>query len=250
MRVTNTPDGKSLIVYNSDTIDTLKREDNGKLVVEHTLKIGEKTDASVLIAASDEHIVIGREGQPLSIYDRSLQQTAVTVAIPGNVDPRQIQSIGQSDRFSVVDHDNRLWIVDPTAKTISQANCPNQGAITGISWMSDDEAWVGVRPNIAIQWNMSTGQVVRRLEPTQSRLEFFYSYIARPLYIVSPKPSSLNGVLQKLLQRDRAGQTQLFNNDLAAFRVEVEVWQPIISNLIFVAVLLGIGCLYVWRKEF
>ncbi len=116
--------------------------------------------------------------------------------------------------------------------------------------MTNDEAWIGVRPNRAILWNKSSGTVAKTLSPTPSRLDFFYNWIARPLYLVSPKPSSLNGVLSKLLQRDKAGQTQLFNNDISAFRVEVEVWQPIISNLIFVAVLLGIGSLYVWRREF
>lgn len=250
VRVTVTPDGKSLIMYNSDTIDSLTLGEKGKLTVEHSLKIGEDTDTSALIAASDKYVVIGREEKPLLILDRELKQTVVELPMPGKVDPRQIQVIGSTDRFSVVDHEDQLLIVDPSKKDIKYAICPNQGAITGMTWVSNEEAWVGVSPNRAMLWNESTGKVVKTLTPTPSRLDFFYNWIARPLYIVSPKPSSLNGVLQKLLQRDRAGQTQLFNNDLASFRVEIEVWQPIISNLIFVTVLLGIGCIYVWRREF
>lgn len=250
VRATNTPDGKSLLIYNSDTIDSLKLEESGKLAVEHSMKIGEDTDASILIAASNNFIVIGREAKPLLILDRKLSQTVAEVPLLGAIDPRQIQVIGDSDRFSIVDHGDRLLVLDPSTKKLSLASCPHQGAITGVSWLTNDEAWVAIRPNRAMQWNMATGAVGKTLTPAPSRLDFFYNYIARPLYLVSPKPSSLNGVLQKLLQRDRAGQTQLFNNDLSAFRVEIEIWQPIISNLIFVAVLLSIGCMYVWRREY
>ena len=250
LRVTSTPDGKNLVLYNSNTIDSLTLDDSGKLIVEHSLKIGEPSDASALIEASNNFIVIGREDQPLLILDRNLSQTLAEIPTLNNVDPRQIQVIGDSDRFSIVDHDNRLLLLDPADKKLTLASCPHQGAVTGITWMSSEEAWIGVQPNRAILWNLTNGSVVKTLTPAPSRLDLFYNWIARPLYVVSPKPSSLNGVLQKLLQRDRAGQTQLFNNDLSAFRIEVEIWQPIISNLIFVAVLLGVGCLYVYRREF
>lgn len=250
VRVTSTPDGKSLILYNSDTVQSLKLDDSGKLVVEHSLKIGESTDASALIAASNSFVVIGREEKPLLILDRQLSKIVAELPRLNRVDPRQIQVIGTSERFSIVDHSDRLSVLDPSEKQLRLASCPHQGAITGITWMNDDEAWVAIRPNRAMLWNMKTGAVDKTLTPAPSKLDLFYNWIARPLYMVSPKPSSLNGVLQKLLQRDRAGQTQLFNNDIAAFRIEIEVWQPIFSNLIFVTVLLGIGCIYVWRREF
>ncbi len=159
--------------------------------------------------------------------------------MPGDVDPRQIQAVGTSDLFSVVDHDNRLHLVDPKQKQVVLANCPHQGSVTGASWMSNDEAWLGIQPNRAILWNRTSGTVVKSL--TRRRHPSWICFTTgspAPLYLVCPKPSSLNGVLQKLLQRDRAGQTQLLKNDLSAFRVEIEIWQPIISNLIFVTVLL------------
>ncbi len=250
VRATTTPDGKSLVLFNGDRVESLARDANGKMIVEQSLPIGQETEASALIAASDNFIVVGREKQPLLVLDRQLKEKIAELALPGDVDPRQIQAVGTSDLFSVVDHDNRLHLVDPKQKQVVLANCPHQGSVTGASWMSNDEAWLGIQPNRAILWNRTSGTVVKSLTPTPSKLDLFYNWIARPLYLVCPKPSSLNGVLQKLLQRDRAGQTQLLKNDLSAFRVEIEIWQPIISNLIFVTVLLGIGCIYVWRREF
>jgi hypothetical protein len=116
--------------------------------------------------------------------------------------------------------------------------------------LTADKVWVGIKPNRAALFHTGSGQVERLLEPALSRVDIFYRWIARPLYLINPKPSSLNGVLQKLLSKERVGQTQLFNTDLSAARVEVEIWQPILSNLAFVVVLLAIGCIYVSRREY
>ncbi|MCC6509994.1 MAG: ABC transporter permease, partial [Pirellulaceae bacterium] len=249
--VTTTPDQQSLIILNGNQIDSLRLNDkSGQLEKEHSITLEGDERQAALIAASNEFCVVAREGKPLIILDRQLSKIVASVPMPGEVDARQINVARDSNRFSLVNHSDQFYILDAATAKFNWVNCPSQGSITGVSWISDKQVWLGVRPNVAALVDVSTGKVERTLTPEPSRLDFFYNWIARPLYLVSPKPSSLNGVLQTLLQRDRTGQTQIINNDLSTFRQEIEVWQPIISNLIFVAVLLGIGCLYVWRKEF
>jgi hypothetical protein len=163
---------------------------------------------------------------------------------------RQLQAIAQTDRISIVTHQGYWYVLNGETGQLDEVACPWQGSITGVTWLDEQRVWVGIKPNRAALWNASTGEVTRLLVPAPSRLELFYRWIARPLYLVNPKPSSLNGVLQRLLSKDSVGQTQLFNNDLAAARVEVDLWQPILSNLAFVIVLLSLGCIYVSRREY
>jgi hypothetical protein len=193
---------------------------------------------------------VARERSPLVLLPRDLSRIASQVEIPGGSDVRQLEAIADTNRFSVVTHDGDWFVLDGGSQTLTRVACPWQGLITGVTWMSAEKVWIGIKPHRAVLWNAKNQTVERSLDPAMSRLDFFYYWIARPLYLINPKPSSLNGVLQKLLSKEAAGQTQLINNDLAAARIEVEVWQPIISNVIFVAVLLAIGCIYVTRREF
>ncbi len=99
VRVTTTPDGQNLIVFNSNTIDSLKLDDKGKLFVEHTMSIGEPSDDSVLVAASNGFVLIGREDKPLLLLDRQLSRTVAEIPRLDSVDPRQITVVGDTDQF-------------------------------------------------------------------------------------------------------------------------------------------------------
>lgn len=251
VRVAKSADQTRLFIYNGDRVDSLQLDDkSGKFIVQHSYKLEGEDRQSALLAVSDKFCVIAREDGPLTILSHDLSEVIGTVALPRDVDARQLQAIADTDRFSVVTHSGEWYILEANGRSLTRVNCPWQGLVTGVTLLANDRAWVGIKPNRAALFDLSTSSAQRTLVPAMSRLDFFYNWIARPLYLVSPKPSSLNGVLQTLLSRDKAGQTQLLNNDLAAARVEVEVWQPIISNLIFVCVLLSIGCVYVWRREF
>lgn len=251
VRVTGTADQTTLFVYNNNQVDSLRFDKaTNKFIVEQSLKLDGEEGQSGLIAVGKEHCVVAREKAPLVILPRDLSKVAATVAVPGDIDVRQLQTIGQSDRVSVVTHEGQWFVLNGADQSLARVDCPWQGSVTGVTWVTEEVAWVGIKPNRAAMFHVSTGQIERTLEPSLSRLDIFYRWIARPLYLLNPKPSSLNGVLQKLLSKEGAGQTQLFNNDLSAARVEVEIWQPILSNLAFVVVLLTVGCIYVWRKEF
>ena len=53
-----------------------------------------------------------------------------------------------------------------------------------------------------------------------------------------------------VLSGNRTQSMDIVANDLENAQVELEVWQPILTNLAFVAAMLGFGCIYVLRKEY
>lgn len=251
VRVAATADQTRLYVYNSNRVDALKFDPTAyKFLVEHSIELDGDEQQSALIAVGSEHCVVARQQSPLVVLPRDLSEVTARVEIPEGIDVRQLEAIANTDRFSIVTHEGDWYELNGASKALTHIDCPWQGSITGVTWMSEEQVWIGIQPHRAVLWNAQSGVVERSLDPAMSRLDIFYYWIARPLYLVNPKPSSLNGVLQKLLSKEPAGQTQILNNDLAAARVEIEVWQPLISNLIFVAVLLAIGCVYVTRREF
>jgi hypothetical protein len=56
--------------------------------------------------------------------------------------------------------------------------------------------------------------------------------------------------MQYLLTGNKQFNPQLITVKLDNARVELDIWQPIISNSAFVAVILLLSCLYVARKEY
>ena len=84
-----------------------------------------------------------------------------------------------------------------------------------------------------------------------------YDYVVAPLYTVLPKPGDLNNAVQWILTGEKSVE---INNDpnqggnaranLEAERVTFNVWNAILSNLAFIVVMLGLGCLYIARSDF
>ena len=84
-----------------------------------------------------------------------------------------------------------------------------------------------------------------------------YDYVVAPLYAILPKPSDLDNAVQWIVTGEKSVE---INNDpnqggnaranLEAERVTFNVWNAILSNLAFIVVMLGLGCLYIARSDF
>ncbi|MCH2588301.1 MAG: hypothetical protein MK004_07480, partial [Planctomycetales bacterium] len=81
-------------------------------------------------------------------------------------------------------------------------------------------------------------------------LQYVYRYALLPIYTVFPKPGELNNVITRLFQEDSTVAISGNNDDLQADQVEIDIQTPLISNAIFLIIVLALTCLYVSRKDF
>ena len=110
--------------------------------------------------------------------------------------------------------------------------------------------WLGVQPNRGYLRNLATNRVEQQLVPTATLWEKIFRYGVKPIYLVNPKPSALDNAMAYILSGERTQALNVITNDLESAQMELDIWQPIITNLCFVVVVLGLGCIYVARKEF
>lgn len=110
--------------------------------------------------------------------------------------------------------------------------------------------WLGVIPNHAVCIDWSDASLVQSLVPVPTHSERFYYRIIRPLYRFNPKPSALNQSMHYLLTGEKTFDPQFIPVRLDTAQVELEPWQPIVSNLAFVICMLTASCLYLSWKEF
>jgi hypothetical protein len=246
-------DGKGLIVYSSGKLDVLRPGDE-KLVIEHSTTLaeagidGDGTEAS-LVQMNSNFCVLARDGLPVTILTAQLEPLG-EVPLPGSLKARQLAWIPGTDQISIVTHTGELLKLDCQTQQIAPLSIPYAGSLTSINWLDSQRAWVGAMPNRAYLINVTERKVEQSCAPRSTTFEMIYSWIINPLYLVNPKPSALDNTMTYLLSGEKTMTTQLVTRDLEAAQVELQVWQPIFSNLAFVVVIIGISCIYVARKEF
>jgi len=65
-----------------------------------------------------------------------------------------------------------------------------------------------------------------------------------------PKPGELDNVVSYLLTEQETVATGPNRNDLSQRRIELNIYGPVFSSLVFLVVVLGVTCLYVSRTDF
>ncbi len=69
------------------------------------------------------------------------------------------------------------------------------------------------------------------------------------MYTVFPKPGELDKTVQYLLSgKETADMGE--GGDLSTAQKELDPWRPVWSSLVFMVVVLGLGCLYLERQDF
>jgi hypothetical protein len=101
------------------------------------------------------------------------------------------------------------------------------------------------------QYDLDTLSIARQWQSPMPLAEKIYRYALHPLYTVFPKPGQLNETVTYVLtSKDAAASGAVRFKEPPNVPVKFDVWGPVWSNLVFLAVVLAIACGYVYRKDF
>ncbi len=254
-----TADGKGIVVYSSGTIDHIVFRDSKAEIVATNSVIGDADEeddsasdgteaASVVL--NDNFCVLARDGLPLTILDTQLNPIA-DVPMPNKTRVRHIAWQPDTDNVSIVTHTGEFLKLDCKTRTISHyKTLMGSTDVTCASWISPQQVWLGGKPHSAFLVDVNQGKILERLVPKASIWEFAYQWVVKPAYFVNPKPAALDDATNYLLSGNKSQALGIVTNSLESAQVELDIWQPIITNLCFVFVMLAIGCIYVVRSEF
>lgn len=243
-----TQDGQGLILFSSGTLDHLTLED-GKLTIQNSTKLdGDGTEAA-LVLMNDNYCVVARDGLPITILDSTLQILG-EVSLPADQKVRQLSWIPETDDAAIITHTGEFYRIDCNQRTAIEFPIPQSGRCTCMTWYANSEVWLGMEPNQVVQVDIKSGAVKQSFAPTSTLVERIYRWGVQPVYIINPKPAALDDAMAYMLSGNNTQSLGIVTNDLEAAQLELDVWTPIVSNLIFVFVVLGIACVYVSRKEF
>lgn len=245
-----TTDRSGLIIYSSGGLDLLRYQDKKFELAASTKMDGEgngREAASVVM--NENYCVVARDGLPLTILDPQLAD-ASTFELPEKTKVRHIAWRPGTNLLAIISHTGELLQLDCDSRTLETLSVPFSGSYTTMRWLDGDRLWAGVKPNRAVLLNATTGEIERSLTPQATLFENIFRWVIKPAYYVNPKPAALDNTMTYLLSGNKTQSLDIVANNLETAQVELDIWQPIITNLCFVIVMLGIGCIYVVRKEF
>ncbi len=237
-----------LIVFSSGSLDHFAFSAGRLTPVSSTRLDGDGTEAA-LVQMNDSHCIVVRDGLPIQILDRQLQPL-LELDLPDAQKVRQINWIPDSQDLAIITHNGNLLRLNCVSGKVTELSAAYRGNCTCMHWQSSETVWLGVKPNSVCLWNINSGEVLEEYIPAATLLERIFRWGVRPVYLLNPKPAALDTAMSYALTGSESQGLGLITNDLEAAQIEVDIWTPIVTNLIFVTFILGISCFYVSRKEF
>lgn len=255
---------KPMAVAASESTDSVAVVSRGKLTLfklqgkrlvresELDLEIPAETVANLVVSGNTA--VVCPNGQVPVVVDLSTMQTVGKLESLGQVTIKRTAT-STDGRIALLTMDGDVWLID-TKEGANQSNWAatrptgvGQGEATTISFDSSQRLWVAHHIKQVDVWEPGTNQSALSFRPKSSPAELIYDYAINPFYLINPKPSAINETIQYVLRNPENKVTALDRNDLDIPQIERDPWQPLWSNAIFIAVMLGAGCWYLYRQD-
>ena len=151
--------------------------------------------------------------------------------------------------FFVLYRDGTVRMLD-TQNPDAMALAPfsGQGNISAVCVSNTGDLLVADRGNRVTRYDQEKFEPLKTVRPDDGTIEQIYYLGIQPLYSIWPKPGEFYKVVAWLAHGDDGAPVNEI--DLRLKPKYRSPWAPLTSGLAFMAVMLGLSCLYFWRKDY
>ncbi len=190
----------------------------------------------VLLAAADGQVSI------LKAADLSTERTASPAGVA-----EPYAAVERGSFKAVLFHNGQLWIFKQNK---SDAEWKRVGRDVSAFELEGTKLWTAEHGVRAVVRDSTSLQTDEELSPRRDLVLKAYYYFILPCYTIFPKPGGLDNVVQYLLtERDSTPVSASPNADPRETRLKVDIVGPVVSNVSFVVVMLGISCFLFHRAD-
>lgn len=235
-----------MVLFDTQKLRVLSPGAKGRYVSRVSRELAD--NLSGVVAIGGGHVLLARANGEISVFGSAQLEDEGTFRPEAKNAPRFVDVSADGKTFAVVFHNRRLWLYDAVNRRPLAMQVSGQGDISAASF-SGDRLLVADRFTKVTEYEVPAGDVIARRRPSLSALEKVYLFGIQPIYTVFPKPGEMGNVAAYLLTGSESA-TVGTQSDLQASRPKLDIWTPIWSNLAFIAVVVGLGCLYTSYKDF
>jgi ABC-type transport system involved in multi-copper enzyme maturation permease subunit len=245
-----------LVYWDNGTLTTLNRREDGVYVAGATRDFDKKQAA--VIAAGGGFVLCAMADGVVQLLDaKTLETLEQTLLKTGDV-PKSAEFSSDGNWGVVMTHGGNLLSLDGKTRKFLDWTPRENGTVSAIRFDEQGKLLLANgRRSIFVYASAASDSEKSFLGLTEWPHQA-YDYVVRPLYLLLPKPSEVDNIVQYLVTgkksveisggpegRSGAGSDDL-NQQRVTFDLNVSLW----SNLAFIAVMLGLGCVYIARRDF
>ena len=237
-----------LAIFSRDSLWILSKREDGKYAIEADKKLFDEDRDPVLLAASGGRCYVARKnGEIVTLESKSLTE-AGKFKIPSESPPRALAATPDGNGLFVLCHDGYLHRLDSKSGRFSRPRVRGQGDVSAVAVDKAGMLYVASRATRIIRYDLETMKQVEAFDQPLDFQERAYYYVIVPAHAILPKPGEFYKTVQYLMSgRQTSGKDA---GNLATAQKDLDPWSPVWSGLLFQAVMLGLGCLYIHRQEF
>jgi ABC-type transport system involved in multi-copper enzyme maturation permease subunit len=199
------------------------------------------------IGCNDSLLFICPEGLAPMVVDQKQSDSVRKLDQIGETRVRQILN-GPTNEIVLLDYERNVWLLNESATEIQRPNLTGQGEALSATFADDGKLWVAYRVSNVAAWDLKENAVTKILSPRSSVRDLIFQWILKPMYMIAQRPAEMED-LQEVLVTNASKSIAVTRNDMDMIDQEKETGTSIVSNLIFVSVILTICCLYLYRQD-
>jgi hypothetical protein len=247
----NQQDGR-LAIYSHGVLSVLKLDAKGRYVVKREVEI--ETEKGALVEFVGGRIALATGDGHLRIFDGSSLTEEVDLTPRASAKPRKLAGSPNGRRLAELFDDGHVWLYDVDEQKPVATKIGSQGDLTAIAFSPENRLLAADGLGRVIAYRLDPFERGNSYQSPMDTVQILYRYVVTPLYTIFPKPSEMNNVVThlvvgdpiELFEQSRTPRDELPREE----RLQIDIWQPIISNVIFLAVVLTITCVYIERRDF
>ena len=245
----------SFVAWDRGTLTVFSRREDGTYSQSGQRVLEQKQAA--LVATGGQLILTALADGRVVVYDRATMGEVFEGRIPAGDKPRRVEFAADGRTAAVLTHGGELMLYDAVNQTLQSWVGNAAGVVTSMRLMDGQRLLVARRRSVELV-NLGTAEVEQTYAGMLAWPFHAYDYVVRPLYRAFPRPGDLDNAVRYLVTGEKTvpipaeegGPPQTAGDDLQGRRVVFDPWAAVYSNLGFIAVMLGLGCVYLVRADF
>ncbi|MEX0824685.1 MAG: ABC transporter permease [Pirellulaceae bacterium] len=245
------PRSDQVVVYSRGQLSRLSSEDKEQTWrIEAVGEIEGDTSKPARVAVTDSHVIVFRAEEPAIVCDLQTLAPVGEVRLPERQTVTSAVAAPSGPLVGALLANGKLARIDTKTLKIDFPSSVDQRSVESIAFEEGGLLWAAVDIDQLVASDWAAGSVEHRLDAELSTARRIQTYLVEPLHTIIPQTGKLSSETVSAIIGGSTSRSMGEGQMAEATQERLEVTRPIISCVLFIAVLLTIGCIYIRRQDF
>jgi hypothetical protein len=248
------PFDNELLLFGKGQLHRLKPTDDGTYSLSQSRDFG--TDDSAVVDVAGQHAVLALASGTIHVLNSETLETVHQQQLAEGVLPRVCTGAPDGSSLAVLTHAETILLFDGNSGQPIAWQPPENGSCSAVAYSSNGQLLVSDGRLAVRKYDVTTGQRMKEWSEPTTWVYDLYDYVVRPLWTVLPKPSELGEFVSYIMSGEKsvlASGVPPWMANRGNLQQQRDTFDPIPvvrDNVIFLMVMLCLGCIHVARKEY